>query len=128
MGVLVAISVPIFTSQLEKSREATDLANLRAAKAEASAAYLTEEYPSGISAGEDGTVTCYYNAGKGTLVANASDADKVGKGTKTNGGCSDFVCGTYTYTNATEAKDNVIKVTITDDGEITCEFVSASTK
>ena len=28
-GVLVAISIPIFTSQLEKSREATDLANIR---------------------------------------------------------------------------------------------------
>ena len=41
IGVLVAISIPIFTSQLEKSREATDLANLRAARAEASAAYLT---------------------------------------------------------------------------------------
>ena len=34
IGVLVAISIPIFTSQLEKSREATDLANVRAAYAE----------------------------------------------------------------------------------------------
>lgn len=31
IAVLVAISVPIFTSQLEKSREAVDLANLRSA-------------------------------------------------------------------------------------------------
>ena len=37
MGVLVAISIPIFTSQLEKAREATDAANLRAAYAEVSA-------------------------------------------------------------------------------------------
>ena len=29
IGVLVAISIPIFTSQLEKSREATDAANIR---------------------------------------------------------------------------------------------------
>ncbi len=36
IGVLVAISIPIFTSQLEKSREATDLANIRSAYAEAS--------------------------------------------------------------------------------------------
>ena len=42
MGVLVAISIPIFTSQLEKAREATDLANIRAAYAECSAAVLTE--------------------------------------------------------------------------------------
>ena len=33
-AVLVAVSIPIFTSQLEKSREATDLANVRAAYAE----------------------------------------------------------------------------------------------
>ena len=37
IGVLVAISIPIFTAQLEKAREATDAANLRAAYAEVSA-------------------------------------------------------------------------------------------
>lgn len=37
-GVLVAISIPIFTSQLEKAREATDLANIRSAYARAAAA------------------------------------------------------------------------------------------
>ena len=35
IAVLVAIAIPIFTSQLEKSREATDVANIRAAYAEA---------------------------------------------------------------------------------------------
>lgn len=34
IGVLVAVSVPIFNSQLEKSREATDLANVRSAYAQ----------------------------------------------------------------------------------------------
>ena len=34
IAVLVAISIPVFTSQLEKSREATDAANIRAAYAE----------------------------------------------------------------------------------------------
>ena len=43
IGVLVAISIPIFTSQLEKAREATDLANIRAAYAEISAAALSED-------------------------------------------------------------------------------------
>jgi hypothetical protein len=37
----VAISILIFTSQLEKAREATDLANIRSAYAEASAELLT---------------------------------------------------------------------------------------
>ena len=40
IGVLVAISIPIFSAQLEKSREAVDLANVRAAYAEVTAAYL----------------------------------------------------------------------------------------
>ena len=34
IAVLVAIAIPVFTSQLEKSREATDAANIRAAYAE----------------------------------------------------------------------------------------------
>lgn len=41
IGVLVAISIPIFSSQLEKSREAVDEANLRSAYAELSAAAIT---------------------------------------------------------------------------------------
>ena len=39
--MLVAIAIPIFSSQLEKSRDATTVSNLRAAYAEAQAAYLT---------------------------------------------------------------------------------------
>ena len=41
IAVLVAISIPIFTSQLEKSREAVDMANLRSAYAECAAEVLT---------------------------------------------------------------------------------------
>ena len=43
MAVLVAISIPIFTSQLEKSREVVDLANIRAAYAECSSSVLTND-------------------------------------------------------------------------------------
>lgn len=49
-GVLVAISIPIFSNQLEKAREATDAANIRSAYAEVSANALTE----------GGTVTSEY--------------------------------------------------------------------
>ncbi len=49
IGVLVAISIPIFTAQLEKAREATDAANLRAAYAEQSAALLTWDGTSTIA-------------------------------------------------------------------------------
>ena len=41
IGVLVAISIPIFTSQLEKSRDSVSVSNLRAAYAEAASAWLT---------------------------------------------------------------------------------------
>ena len=43
IAVLIAIAIPIFTSQLEKSREATDLANVRSAYAVVMAASLTDE-------------------------------------------------------------------------------------
>lgn len=40
IGVLVAVSIPIFTAQLQKARRATNQANARSAKAEAVAEYL----------------------------------------------------------------------------------------
>lgn len=43
VGILVAISIPVFTAQLSKARKATNQANLRAAKAAAIADYLTEK-------------------------------------------------------------------------------------
>ena len=43
VGILVAISIPVFTAQLGKARKATNEANLRAAKAAAVAAYLTDD-------------------------------------------------------------------------------------
>ena len=49
IGVLVAISIPIFTSQLEKSREAVDAANIRAAYAEIMADAITDDLPADMS-------------------------------------------------------------------------------
>jgi type IV pilus assembly protein PilA len=42
IAILVAIAIPIFTAQLEKAREATDAANIRAAYAEVSADALVD--------------------------------------------------------------------------------------
>lgn len=47
IAVLVAISIPIFSAQLEKAKEATDMANIRSAYAEVIANYLgdsTQDY------------------------------------------------------------------------------------
>ncbi len=40
IAVLVAISIPVFSTQLEKSRESVDIANIRSAYAEAMVAAL----------------------------------------------------------------------------------------
>ncbi|MEE3433882.1 MAG: prepilin-type N-terminal cleavage/methylation domain-containing protein [Lachnospiraceae bacterium] len=40
IAVLVAISIPIFSAQLEKAKEATDMANIRSAYAEVVTGYL----------------------------------------------------------------------------------------
>ena len=40
IAVLVAIAIPVFTAQLEKSREATDLANVRSGYAQMMVEYL----------------------------------------------------------------------------------------
>ena len=50
IAVLVAISIPIFSSQLEKAREATDAANIRAAYAEVASAALTDSENTSIQA------------------------------------------------------------------------------
>ena len=60
IAVLVAVSIPIFTRQLEKSREATDRANLRACKAAVVSAILD---------GQVNVKRAYYDAAKGILVA-----------------------------------------------------------
>ncbi len=50
IGVLVAISIPIFTAQLESSREAVDASNIRAAYAELMAeALATGKAPKNIT-------------------------------------------------------------------------------
>ena len=43
IAVLVAVAIPVFTSQLEKSRDAVTVSNLRSAYAMAQTAWLTEQ-------------------------------------------------------------------------------------
>ena len=55
IAVLVAIAIPIFTNQLEKSREATDLANVRSAYAAVVTSYF--DNPSGKTLSVDAQQT-----------------------------------------------------------------------
>lgn len=53
IGVLVAISIPIFSNQLEKSRDAVTIQNLRAAYSEAAAQYILDEKSQDINASDN---------------------------------------------------------------------------
>ena len=50
IAVLVAIAIPVFTTQLEKSREATDVSNVRSSYAVVVAEALTQATPTEITA------------------------------------------------------------------------------
>ena len=78
-GVLVAISIPIFTSQLEKARDGVSIANIRAAYAQAQSAYLTAD---GKTIDADTDVTVEY--GKDEKVATITVANVVIKSQKEN--------------------------------------------
>ena len=75
IAVLVAISIPIFSSQLEKSRDAVTVANLRAAYAEASSEYLTSSTNGGSDESIKKTV-----AFKGKKQESANEIDKAFSG------------------------------------------------
>ena len=117
IAVLVAISIPIFTSQLEKAREATDLANIRAAKAAAVAAYLDEETIGGKQLGstQTGPVTLKYDANNGKLVDPSTDVTEYGKGTTTVGSTSNDQLGYKPDKAAADA----FTVAIAQDGTVT---------
>ena len=70
IGILVAISIPIFTSQLRKARLATNQANARAAYAAATAALLDSQETE-----TEGNFT--YNVAKASVGAR-SDYDATG--------------------------------------------------
>jgi len=57
IAVLVAIAIPIFSNQLEKAREATDAANLRAAYAIAATQALADESETIVAGSTEVTIT-----------------------------------------------------------------------
>ncbi len=103
IGVLVAISIPIFTGQLKKSRAAVDRANVRSGKAAAVAQYLTDGFV--------GEQTYYYDAAKGTVVLDASGIKGYGKSDEDlTGNLDDYATGI--------PKDGYVAITIKEDGTI----------
>ena len=78
IGVLVAISIPIFSAQLEKSREAVDLANVRAAYAELTANYLQDDAASSINVTVTQKQTGWQGANSGSIAGISFEAKTTG--------------------------------------------------
>ena len=84
IAVLTAIAIPVFTTQLEKSREATDMSNLRAAYAEVMANYLANGAKVGSTASTTTTATVaakqtqsgWQNAENGKLYVRVNGTEK----------------------------------------------------
>ena len=111
IGVLVAISIPIFTAQLEKSREAVDESNIRAAYAEVMAAALTD------SKKNEGDVT-YADGKYSKEVVLIQQEDGWTTGISNIGG--------VTVTDAIAKKGGTVVVSATADGNPTIGLKSGS--
>ena len=110
IAVLVAVSIPVFTSRLEKAREATDLANLRAAYAAGVAEYMGNTETYATTAG-----SFLYNAGKGSL---DTTGDKCLKGQAGTGADSSIAIGGFDYHINTAYAGKDIVVSIGTDGTV----------
>ena len=118
IALLVAVSIPVFTSQLEKSREATDIANMRAARAAAVSAYLSDDTTLGIGSMQTAAVTVKYDATSGKLVKSDATVAAYGKGTTANGNSAAY----DGYENDKAYTAWVIYVTVAQNGDVTLEW------
>ena len=114
IGVLVAISIPIFTAQLRKAKVATDQANARAGKAAAVAAGLDKQ--------SDSALTYYYNAKTGVVSDKQDGIAAYGKTDDAKG--SDNIEG-VTGDTAQDLRKDIVKIDIGTDNTVTVSWVPA---
>lgn len=114
IGVLVAISIPVFSGQLEKSRKAVDLANVRSAKAAAAAEYLTD--------GGDGTRTYYYDDAAAGKVTDLDTARASVEGYGKSHSAFDPVRDGASGIPNTGKASGIVAVTISSDGTQSAEW------
>ena len=126
IAVLVAVSIPIFSSQLEKARESADLANWRAAKAGIIAQYLMGELPEGDS---------WYDAAAGvfrdstTFVGSDGTQQEIvayGKGTRSSGFNETSVAEVADGYYVVDADYSEAYIVATNAGEINIKWVDAA--
>lgn len=141
IAILIAISIPLVNSALEKSRDATDQANERSAKAEATLVLMgVAEDANGalITLEDSGTTELVYNAQTGALsktsVTAANTVPVYGQCTQEHdAGMFEAVATgeTTSYTDKGIHVNKVIKVTISSTGPtagtIQLEWVAGKT-
>ncbi len=115
IAVLVAVAIPVFTTQLEKAREATDVSNMRAAYAIAATDVLTRDYKNYTASVDDsgyGTYTGYYNVATSSMQTDTYACIKA-QVTGLQSGTIDWPQNaTFTYSGS-PSTTNGIKVVIT---------------
>lgn len=100
IAILIAIAIPTFTAQLEKAREAADIANIRSAYSEAMVKYLN------------------------------GDADTTAKTpamTQNTEGWASLTWPTYLGAEIKPVKGNVVTVTIDAQGAASCVAATPTT-
>lgn len=118
IGVLVAISIPIFTGQLEKAREGVDESNLRSLYAVASAAMLTEDtsYKGGQTDGVDGIKGATLEVTKSGEVVTAVATLKLTQLEDKLKGKDSIDIGGITVNSDAFHKEGTMTITLTSDG------------
>ena len=111
IGVLVAISFPIFAGKMEKARIATDKANIRAAKAAATATYMLNEGDDSDAAKAE-LEKIYFDAEKGVMTKEKPEG--YGQTTKAATDEGDMFSGAN--------KGKVIKVTYPKESSAQIKF------
>jgi len=102
IAVLVAIAIPVFNAQLEKAREATDLANIRSAYAVVVTKYLDKNgsYTQSVSVQQTQANWQNNNGAPSYTIKgfNESGTKDISVSAKTNGSYSVHIAGNGTVT------------------------------
>ncbi len=120
IAILVAVSIPIIGNALESTRDTTDQANERAAKAEAILWYMNVDPTKKLDFGTSDSVSMYYDAANGTLVKEKT-------GIKTAYGQCTEKHDTGNYITTGSHVGSIIQVTITKaDATVTIKWETLS--
>lgn len=106
IAILVAVSIPLVSSSLEKARKATDDANERSAKAEAVIQYLDAQ----TNGSAEYVGTFWYDAANGTLI------DSAGTG----------AAKPTAYGKVSGNTTNIIQVVIATGGKVTISWIAGA--